>query len=538
LKNLFFITFILLSLNLQAQFTSESSQSTSKTLNGKRIMITVTNGNTNGQKWKKCHVNNIEVNCELLECWNKNDNKKCDEIEKLLKTEQKINNKNIDDDIYIKTYTNKKNIFKGEQIEITYKLFYRLNLVSVEGNKIPDFNGFWKEEVQVKNETNEKIINNKKYLTQTIYKVLLTAQKSGEIIIEPLEYNFIYRQKDLKSKKHPFSNPFFDNYKDVPINIKSKEIAINVLPLPQTDIKSFNGIVGDFEIKSEIDKLTTESNNPIKYSITIKGLGNFELIDIPEIRISNDFDIYEPKINFKSFKTKNGTRGEKTFEFIILPRYPGNYSIPEYEFTFFNPKKKEYITETTSEFKLQINKNHNDEHSIQVSQKKETEAIDDIKHTYNDFKLKNNNILNYNITLILLLIIAPIVIIITLITMRYLKINLTKRTNNNENTAIKKIKQLEKEITKNKMSNSEFYDIMDNILWNYLSKKCGIPISDISKEKIIKQLKHINTNNETINNINEIIKMFEVLRFSQLKEEKEELKNLLKRLKNIIKNIK
>ena len=122
--------------------------------------------------------------------------------------------------------------------------------------------------------------------------------------------------------------------------------------------------------------------------------------------------------------------------------------------------------------------------------------------------------------------------------MRYLKINLINRTNNNENTAIKKIKQLEKEITKNKMSNSEFYDIMDNILWNYLSKKCGIPISDISKEKIIKQLKHINTNNDTINNINKIIKMFEVLRFSQLKEEKEELKNLLKRLKNIINNIK
>ena len=88
------------------------------------------------------------------------------------------------------------------------------------------------------------------------------------------------------------------------------------------------------------------------------------------------------------------------------------------------------------------------------------------------------------------------------------------------------------------MNNSEFYDIMDNILWNYLSNKYEIPISEISKEKIQKKLKETDIKKENQNKINELIKMFELFRFSQMKEEKEKIEDLLKTLKNVINSVK
>ena len=78
-------------------------------------------------------MNEIKIDCQLVsECWNTNNNNKCKEIEQIIKTnpktkQQEESQKKIKENIYIETYVSKKNIFKGEQVEIAYKLFYRIN---------------------------------------------------------------------------------------------------------------------------------------------------------------------------------------------------------------------------------------------------------------------------------------------------------------------------------------------------------------------------------------------------------------------------
>ena len=524
------ILFVFFNCQTKAQYSSTFERTQNATLNNKNVFITIKSGKTNGEEWQQCYINEIKIDCQLVsECWNENKQNKCDEIEKILKTNPKTKEEEvkIKENIYIETYVSKRNIFKGEQIEITYKLFYKINLTGVQNRNIPEFNGFWKDEIKIKDETKEEIINNKRYRTQYLYKVLLTPQKSGKITIEPLEYDFTYRDNNPRNY-----------FQEKPIKVKSKKISINVKKLPETEKKDFKGSVGIFDITAEIDKLKTEANNPINYSIKIKGLGNFELIEKPNIEFPKDFDVYDPKINLKSFKTKQGTRGEKKFEFIILPRYPGNYQIPNYSFTFFNPKEEKYITKTTESFKLKIEKGENDYEMSKIHNKKETESINDIKYIYSSFKLKKNNISNYNIILISILTILPIILIIVYLISKKLNIGLIKEDRSHENIAVKNIKKLEKEINKNKMNNSEFYDIMDNILWNYLSNKCEIPISEISKEKIQKNLQETNIKKENQSKINELIKMFELFRFSPMKEEKEKIENLLKTLKNVINSIK
>ena len=534
MNKILIILFVFSNYQVKSQYSTFTSERTQNaTLNGKNVFITIKSGTTNGEKFQKCYVDDVKIDCQLIsECWNENKQIKCEKIEQILQESPKTKQKKEDEEeikenIYIKTYISKKNIFKGEQIEIAYKLFYRINLSGFESRNMPNFNGFWKEEVKIKEEIKEEIINNKRYITQDLYKVLLTPQKSGKITVDPLEYVFLYRSNNPR-----------DFFKEIPINVKSKKISIKVKPLPETEIKEFKGIVGVFDINSEINTLNIESNNPINYSITIKGLGNFELIENPDINFPSDFDVYEPKVNLKSFKTKQGTRGEKKFEFIILPRYPGNYQIPSYSFTFFNPKEEKYITKETESFSLKVNKGQNDERTIKIYDKKETEAIKDIKYIYDEFKLKKNNISSYNIILILILTILPIILIITYLIIKKLKIDLIKEDQSHENKALKNIKKLEKEINKNKINNSDFYDIMDNILWNYLSNKYEIPISEISKEKIQKKLKETDIKKENQNKINELIKMFELFRFSQMKEEKGKIEDLLKTLKNVINSVK
>ena len=59
--------------------------------------------------------------------------------------------------------------------------------------------------------------------------------------------------------------------------IQSKNITVNVKDLPQGAPENFNGAVGQFEIKSSVNKTTADANEAINYKLTLSGNGNIHL---------------------------------------------------------------------------------------------------------------------------------------------------------------------------------------------------------------------------------------------------------------------
>ena len=246
--------------------------------------------------------------------------------------------KSLTKNLFINVNLSKKNITVGEQIMVTYKLYTRVDLQNTEISSLPALNGFWAKDLESSSRFKRDILDGVAYNVATIKKTVLTAQKSGKLEIDPITLKCSIRIQNTRSNRDPFANFFGGSYNIQEEIITSKPITINVRDLPPPTY-NFNGAVGFMNITSEVDKTTINANEAINYKLTITGTGNIELIKELDIAFPEDFEVYDPKVSEKIFKG-GLERSIKTFEYLLIPRYKGKYTIPSTNLIVYNPAKK------------------------------------------------------------------------------------------------------------------------------------------------------------------------------------------------------
>lgn len=262
----------------------------------------------------------------------------------------------ISDNIFIKCLVSNKNPFIGESITATYKIYFRLDIVNNELAKSPNYNGFWTQEVDLPDNVNvsTETINGIAFRVATLKKVILYPQRTGKLVVEPLALNVILRLRDNRRPRSVFDS-FFGSYKDVSYLLESDSSLIQVKPLPEANKpKNFSGAVGDFTATAQLDKNQVNVNDAVNFTLKIKGEGNLKLFDLPKVELPADFEIYDPKTNDKIFSTDYGLKGSKSEEYLMIPRYSGSYTIPEFSFSYFNPKTEKYTTTNLGPFTIEV----------------------------------------------------------------------------------------------------------------------------------------------------------------------------------------
>ena len=90
-------------------------------------------------------------------------------------------------------------------------------------------------------------------------------------------------------------------------------------------------------MKAVLNKDTVNVNDPVNFTITVSGTGNLKVAESPSLKLSPDIEVYDPKITDDIKNSMNGTSGQKTFEFLLIPRHNGDYTIPPVTYSYFNP---------------------------------------------------------------------------------------------------------------------------------------------------------------------------------------------------------
>ncbi|MDR0763421.1 MAG: BatD family protein, partial [Bacteroidales bacterium] len=294
-----------------------------------------------------------------------------------------------DNDLYIRVTANKSNPYKGEEVILTYKLYYSVALSSISLEKMPSFKGFWSEEFGGVDERKQETINGKRYIVSTFRKVSVFPQEVGALSLEPLELKAIAQvatpRKRTGSIWDIFDDPFFTPYQNVEKKIKSNTLTLRVKDLPEND--NFSGTVGDFNTTFDYDATKQlVSGEAITFKFTVTGHGNIEMITPPEIVFPPDFEVYEPQINSDKSATVAGVSGSMTFEYTVIPRSAGRFVIPSFDYTIFNPSKQKYETTTIPEI------------SLDVAQGKETVSIYSNRQIKGDIEYIKTNTPKFKIT--------------------------------------------------------------------------------------------------------------------------------------------
>ena len=193
--------------------------------------------------------------------------------------------------VFILAEANKSNVFLGEQITVTYKLYTKLNIASPQITKLPSYEGFWAEEIGPLQNINFEIgmYKGERFRVAKIKQVALFPSKTGTLSVTPFELNVPVIVKKKRTGNDIFdeffNDSFFGRTETVEYKTKSNTIKVNVEPLPSGAPASFSGAVGDFNFKAELDKNDVVTNESITLRLTIGGSGNIKLLKVPEIQL-------------------------------------------------------------------------------------------------------------------------------------------------------------------------------------------------------------------------------------------------------------
>jgi hypothetical protein len=435
-------------------------------------------------------------------------------------------------DVYVKLAVDNSNPTQGEGIVLTYKIFFKVSISQPSITKPASYEGFWSNVLKdnVKYNQYTQTIDGEVYHVAELLKVVLYPLKSGKLVVDPFELECVaqYKRQTKTKTGDPFFDDFFNNsffnesYANVEKKLKSNSVVVNVRPLPTTEKPvDFSGAVGSFTFKTDLDKTKTKTNEPISLKCTITGKGNIQLIDKLNITFPPDFETYDPKISNNVSTTGSGTSGSQTFEYLIIPRKAGTFNIKPITFSYYDLEKKKYVTLSSQQYTLNVEKGSSDNSTITYS----GAGKEDIKYIGSDIRhIKNQPLLLHHAgdfffgsTLFFIMLLLPILVFILFIVI-WKKLEerrsdaLLMKNRKATRIAIKRLKKASAFLKEQKKE--EFYIEISQALWGYLSDKFGIPLSELSMDSIHDALLNKKVNGEIIEQFIQTLDNTEYARFA------------------------
>ncbi len=401
-------------------------------------------------------------------------------------------------DLFIRVSANKHRIHEQEPVVLTYKVYTLVDLTELEG-KMPDLTGFHTQEVKLapQKSFHNEVVNGRNYRCVTWSQYVMFPQMTGKLEIPSITFNGTVVQQNRNVD--PFE-AFFNGgsgYIEVKRSIKAPGVTIQVDPLPQKPA-GFSGGVGHFNISAQLDKTTVKANDPATLRVVISGIGNLKLIKEPVVAFPKDFDKYDAKITDKTKLTPNGVEGNMIYDFLVVPRNQGKYTIPAIEFIYYDTSTNSYKTIKTQPFELIVEKGDGSNASANYATAKD-EDIHPIKT--GKMKITGAEGMFFNSTnywLILCLLIAAFIVLLVVFRKRAIEnADIVKlRSKKANKVATKRLRKADKLMRQNHYG--EFYDEVLRALWGYVGDKLNIPVSELSRDNISERFHEHNVDEETI----------------------------------------
>ncbi len=398
-------------------------------------------------------------------------------------------------DIFVRIILSKSRVKEQEAVTATFRLYSTLDIMYFSDAKFPEFEGFMTEEFEISR--NQQIgmehYQGRNYYTVDFKKTLLFPQRSGKITIPSGTVEAVIRVPSGK-KVQTFFGPqeVMTETKKV---MRTNPLTLDVSPLPvQNKPLNFSGAVGNFAFTPTISSQKMKANDAVTIKLDITGTGNLKLIKNPEIKFPKDIETYDPQVKNNFKLTENGLAGTKSIEYMFIPRYPGNFTIPAIEFSYFDTKSNSYKTLSSPSYTLDVDKDPNAGKNVSTSysNQKELEVDQDIRYLKTgEFSFKKSQDFIAGSASYLLWYIIPTVLFATffIIYRKQIRANADiamMRTKKANKVATKRLKLAKQYLQTGKQDN--FYEEILRAVWGYLSDKLTIPVAELNRENIEAEL--------------------------------------------------
>lgn len=422
-------------------------------------------------------------------------------------------------DAFIRAIISKNNPYEQEGFTVTFRLYTTLNVVNFGRIQFPEFEGFMVEEVDLpmNRQLEMERYEGRNYYTADLRKTLLFPQRSGQITIPTGRIEMVFSVPSGRRVSTFFGSQ--EVMVDVKKEMVTNPVSINVRPLPANRPASYANAVGTFTLTPSISTTQTRANEAITLRLEISGTGNLKLIRDPQVLFPDNFEVYDPTVNNSFNVTTNGLTGVRTIEYMAIPRYEGEYTIPPVEFTYFDLNSNSYKTLTAPEYELQIAKGDPaaatggtfvNRQDVRVEQDIRFLKTGEPSYTSSiNFFVGSWGYWLWYIVPFLVLLVAYFINRKQAIENANLALARTKRANK---VAIRRLKTAEKYL--NEQDKERFYEEVLRAVWGYFSDKLSIPVARLSKNNIEAELSGYGTDSALVERFMHILDTCEFARYA------------------------
>ncbi len=430
-------------------------------------------------------------------------------------------------DVSMKILLSDREVYAGEPVNGTLKLYTRINLSGIQELRYPDFKGFLKEDIETPplRSLETEVIDGVQYGTGVIQRFVLYPQVSGELRIDPAEMTVLVQER-TGTRDPFFDDPFFDNFfssvSTVPRKVATHPVTVRVKPLPEPRPADFHGAVGSFTMESSISGTDAKLNDAITMTVTLRGTGNLNLAGEPVINFPQGIEKYDPKVTLRGGGTATGT---KVFEYLLIPRNTGTFEIPPVSYSVFDPRQGKYVTLRAGGFSVSVTGTPGQEEGAAPVYI----PGEDVKYLGQDIRYIRSgdgrlttlssplvSTLHYWLWFALALFVAGAVL---LLRRGQMKRNAdiaglrNRRASRYARTRLAKANALLKS-GKNDLVNAE----IARALWGYLGDRLRIPQSEITRDKCNAALRQRNTGEDLLTELDMVLTATEYSQYAPLSE--------------------
>lgn len=251
---------------------------------------------------------------------------------------------NPNEAFFIQVEVDKEKAYEGEQVTASWYLYTKEDIRNIDTLKYPSLTGFWKEDIEVVTNLSfqTEVINGIPYRKALLASYALFPIKAGTATIDQ------YKARCTVLVRNTFGSFFGQPYT---FTKASQPVKITVLPLPVERPKSFTGAVGQFQMSVKLEKSVVPSNEPFSVKVRYDGRGNAKLIEPPQLNLPDTIEQFDTKNESKFFPDG---RSFKEFELFLVPRAKGDVTVPSFEFSYFDPRQKRYVTTHSEPLQIKV----------------------------------------------------------------------------------------------------------------------------------------------------------------------------------------
>ena len=268
-----------------------------------------------------------------------------------------------DDALAVSLTPSKKSIYEGEQFYVTlgFHTFehFEGNLQATDMNTGSDF---IVHRSDLSNMEFKPVEGARREMQASAKFAWLSPTKSGNLQIPAFKFKYTKRgEPKIVEEKKQMGNMSFSSrsvkQESVETEAATPVVNINVKPLPaEGRPANFSGMVGNYSFDAQFDKDHLKVGEALTLSITIKGDGTPGTITDPKLPSFDDFRSVPPENSIDKKIAGSKVVTTKSIKIFLYPKKKGSFEIPEISYSWFDPAKRAYQSETLGPWTIEVEK--------------------------------------------------------------------------------------------------------------------------------------------------------------------------------------